>query len=110
MLVDLKKLDYFSDPNSVLFNLRNTLEECSKKQQEETRKKMNERVRNARNSSQISIRTNSKSNERQHDGQSPSQQTSISRYNCRNCQSNAGFSSKEHLATSNSQIGVQDQL
>jgi len=29
MLVDLKKLDYFSDPNSVLFNLRNTLEECS---------------------------------------------------------------------------------
>ena len=32
MLVDLKKLDYFSDPNSVLFNLRNTLEECSQKQ------------------------------------------------------------------------------
>ena len=27
MLVDLKKLDYFSDPKSVLFNLRNTLEE-----------------------------------------------------------------------------------
>ena len=31
MLVDLKKLDYFSDPNSVLLNLKNTLEECSQK-------------------------------------------------------------------------------
>ena len=35
MLVDLKKLDYFSDPNSVLTNLRNTLEECSQKYQRE---------------------------------------------------------------------------
>ena len=32
MLVDLKKLDYFADPNSVLYNLRTTLEECDQKQ------------------------------------------------------------------------------
>ena len=51
MLVDLRKLDYFSDPNSVLFNLRNTLEEQSKKQVEDSRRKINDRVRNARNSS-----------------------------------------------------------
>ena len=39
MLVDLRKLDYFSDPNSVLFNLRNTLEESYEKQKEDIRKK-----------------------------------------------------------------------
>ena len=31
MLVDIKKLDYFKDPNSVLSNLRTTLEEVSQK-------------------------------------------------------------------------------
>ena len=40
MLVDLKKLDYFSDPNSVLFNLRATLEECSQKQRQDSLTKL----------------------------------------------------------------------
>ena len=44
MLVDLKKLDYFSDPNSVLLNLRNTLEECSQKQRQDSMKKIREKI------------------------------------------------------------------
>ena len=40
MLVDLKKLDYFSDPTSVLFNLRTTLEECSQKQRRDSLTKL----------------------------------------------------------------------
>lgn len=40
MLVNLKKLDYFSDPSSVLYNLRNTLQECSNKQRQDSLTKL----------------------------------------------------------------------
>ena len=60
MLVDLKKLDYFSDPNSVLFKLRNTLEECSKQHDYQARQKQTERPANARGDSSLgSVRSNS---------------------------------------------------